>query len=76
MSLDSLPVNLIFLCTSLFSVTIYFTHCVRFGDSKGVNYLKFLEQLQPSEELEDKYQTRMTQLSTRQAMVRKVGGLV
>ena len=34
-------------------------HC-RFGDSKGVNYLQFLEQLQPTEVLEDKYKTRMT----------------
>ena len=41
----------------------------RFGDSKGVNYVQFLEQLQPPEKLEDKYQTRMTQLSTTQAGV-------
>ena len=41
----------------------------RFGDGKGVNYLQFLEQLQPSENLEDKYKTRMTQLTTRQAVV-------
>jgi len=41
----------------------------RFGDSKGVNYLEFLEQLQPSEKLEDKYQSRMTRLSTRKTLV-------
>lgn len=41
----------------------------RFRDSKGVNYLEFLEQLQPSERLEDKYQSRMTQLSTRKTLV-------
>ncbi|CAI8046017.1 hypothetical protein GBAR_LOCUS25445 [Geodia barretti] len=37
----------------------------RYGDSKGVNYLQFLEHLQPTERLEDKYQTRISQLSTR-----------
>ena len=41
----------------------------RFGDGKGVNYVEFLEQLQPTETLEDKYQTRMAQLSTRRTMV-------
>ena len=43
-------------------------HC-RFGDSKGVNYLQFLEHLQPTEALEDKYKTRMTQLSTKRETV-------
>jgi Ca2+-binding EF-hand superfamily protein len=41
---------------------------IRFGDSKGVNYLQFLEHLQPTERLEDKYQTRMAQLSTRRTL--------
>ena len=31
----------------------------RFADDKGFNYLAFLEELQPAERLEDKYQTRM-----------------
>ena len=46
-----------------------FPSACRFGDGKGLNYLQFLEQLQPPEKLEDKYQTRMTQLSTTQAGV-------
>ena len=41
----------------------------RFGDGKGVNYVEFLEQLQPTETLEDKHQTRMAQLSTRRTTV-------
>ena len=37
----------------------------KFSDSKGFNYLHFLEELQPSEELEDKYRLRMTQLTAK-----------
>ena len=48
---------------------VSFPCACRFGDSKGMNYVQFLEQLQPPEKLEDKYQTRMTQLSTTQAGV-------
>ncbi len=44
---------------------------LRFSDAKGFNYLSFLEQLQPSEQLEDKYKTRMTvMLSSKEAQVR------
>ena len=53
----------------IYDVTATFTLNVRFGDSKGVNYLQFLEELQPPEKLEDKYQTRMKQLSTRDTPV-------
>ena len=41
----------------------------KFFDSKGFNYLHFLEELQPSEELEDKYQLRMTQLTAKKEQV-------
>ena len=41
----------------------------KFFDSKGFNYLCFLEELQPSEELEDKYQLRMTQLTAKKEQV-------
>jgi len=39
---------------------------MRFSDSKGFNYLQFLEELQPSEKLEDKYgqQTAMNSQGT------------
>lgn len=42
---------------------------MRFADQKGFNYLKFLDQLQPSEKLENKYQTRMTQLMSKKDQV-------
>ena len=42
---------------------------IKFGDQKGFNYLKFLDHLQPSEKLENKYQTRMTQLMTKKEQV-------
>ena len=42
----------------------------KFSDSKGFNYLHFLEELQPSEELEDKYRLRMTQLTAKKEQVR------
>ena len=42
---------------------------MRFADQKGFNYLKFLDQLQPSERLENKYQTRMAQLMTKKEQV-------
>ena len=41
----------------------------KFSDSKGFNYLCFLEELQPSEELEDKYRLRMTQLTAKKEQV-------
>ena len=44
----------------------------KFSDSKGFNYLRFLEELQPSEELEDKYQLRMTQLTAKKEQVGKM----
>ena len=44
----------------------------KFFDSKGFNYLCFLEELQPSEELEDKYQLRMTQLTAKKEQVGKM----
>ncbi len=50
---------------------------LRFSDSKGFNYLSFLEKLQPSEQLEDKYKTKMTLLSTQVLLtVRKRRGTV
>ena len=42
---------------------------MRFSDSKGFNYLQFLEELQPSEKLEDKYHLRMTQLTAMKQQV-------
>ena len=42
---------------------------LRFSDSKGFNYLQFLEELQPSEKLEDKYRLRMTQLTAMKQQV-------
>ena len=42
---------------------------MKFGDQKGFNYLKFLDHLQPSEKLENKYQTRMAQLMTKKEEV-------
>ena len=42
---------------------------MKFADQKGFNYLKFLDQLQPSEKLENKYQTRMTQLMSKKDQV-------
>ena len=42
---------------------------MRFADQKGFNYLKFLDQLQPLEKLENKYQTRMTQLMSKKDQV-------
>ena len=42
---------------------------MKFGDQKGFNYLKFLDHLQPSEKLENKYQTRMAQLMTKKEQV-------
>ena len=42
---------------------------LRFSDNKGFNYLQFLEQLQPSEQLEDKYRTRVTQLVAKKERV-------
>ena len=35
---------------------------LRFSDSKGFNYLLFLEELLPYEKLENKYKTRASQL--------------
>ena len=48
------------------------THCVkvittRFSDDKGFYYLKFLEEIQPSDKFEDKYQKRMTLLLSQKA---------
>ena len=42
---------------------------MRFSDSKGFNYLQFLEELQPSEKLEDKYHLRMTHLTAMKQQV-------
>ena len=44
----------------------------KFSDSKGFNYLHFLEELQPSEEPEDKYWLRMTQLTAKKQQVGNV----
>ena len=45
-----------------------------FGDSKGFYYLKFLEEVQPSEKYEDKYQQRMTLLLSQKAAKSASGG--
>ena len=45
---------------------------MKFADQTGFNYLKFLEQLQPSEKLENKYQTRMTQLISKKEQVQDI----
>ena len=42
---------------------------LRFSDSKGFNYLSFLGELQPSQQLEDKYLTRMGQLTAKKQQV-------
>ena len=42
---------------------------LRFSDSKGFNYLSFLGELQPSQRLEDKYHTRMGQLTAMKQQV-------
>ena len=42
---------------------------MRFSDSNGFNYLQFLEELQPSEKLEDKYRLRMTHLTAMKQQV-------
>ena len=39
----------------------------RFSDSKGFYYLKFLEEIQPSDKFEDKYQQRMSLLLSQKA---------
>ena len=44
----------------------------KFFDNKGFNYLRFLEELQLSDELEDKYRLRMTQLTTKKEQVGKM----
>ena len=36
----------------------------RFSDAKGFNYLRFLEVVDPVEELEDKYQTRAIEIKS------------
>lgn len=60
-------------CLAYLGLSISPTHMrlveMRFADQKGFNYLKFLDQLQPSEKLENKYQTRMTQLMTKKDQV-------
>ena len=60
-------------CLSYLGLSISPAHMrlveMRFADQKGFNYLKFLDQLQPSEKLENKYQTRMTQLMSKQDQV-------
>ena len=45
-----------------------------FSDDKGFNYLRFLEELQPSKRLEDAYQTRLRALRSRDGQVRGGGG--
>lgn len=45
---------------------------MRFADQKGFNYLKFLDHLQPSEKLENKYQTRMAQLMSKKEQVNTI----
>ena len=42
---------------------------MNFADQKGFNYLKFLDKLQPSQKPENKYQTRMTLLTSKQDQV-------
>ena len=42
---------------------------MKFADQTGFNYIKFLEQLQPSEKLENNYQMRMTQLISKKDQV-------
>ena len=40
---------------------------MRFSDDKGFYYLKFLEEIQPSDKFEDKYQQRMSLLLSQKA---------
>lgn len=47
---------------------------LRFSDSKGFNYLSFLGELQPSQQLEDKYHTRMGQLTAKKHQQLASGG--
>ena len=42
---------------------------MRFSDSKGFNYLLFLEELLPYEKLENKYKTRASQLLAKRERV-------